>query len=302
MLKIHREPFIQDITEDWMLDKELQLFIKREDVIHPLVSGNKWRKLKYNLEEAERQGHSKLLTFGGAYSNHIYATAAAANEAGFESVGIIRGDELANKPLNKTLSFAKDQSMHLHFIDRNSYRQKTESNFLNQLEDKFGEFFLIPEGGTNGQAIKGTAEILNNETKAFDYITVSVGTGGTIAGIIAASKSHQQVIGFSALKGDFLSREIQDLLDEYGGLWGHKPRVSKSWQIENSYHFGGYAKHNRELLAFIEKFGADHGIPLEPIYTGKMMYGLYDLIDKGSFKPGSKILAIHTGGLQGRKD
>ncbi len=295
MLKIHKKPFIQEIKEDWILDKGLQLFIKREDVIHPFVSGNKWRKLKYNLEEARGLGFTKLLTFGGAYSNHIYATAAAAHEEGFEVVGIIRGEELAKKPLNKTLRFAQEQGMHLHFVTRSDYRRKTHEDFLNLLVEKFGEFYMIPEGGTNMLAIKGSAEILDDSTKVFDYITSSVGTGGTLAGIIAASNAEQQVVGFFALKGDFLTEEIKELLKIYG-----KPK--NNWKVNTDYHCGGYAKTPDYLMDFINGFERRHRVLLDPIYTGKMMYGLYDLIDKGAFKSGSKILAIHTGGLQGRKD
>jgi len=303
MLKIHNEPFVQEIKDDLITAKGLRLFIKREDVIHPFISGNKWRKLKYNLEEAKRLGHTKLLTFGGAYSNHIYAVAAAANEAGFDSIGIIRGEELEKKPLNQTLTFAKDQGMLLHFVDRASYREKKDSRFLNQLEDQFGNFYLIPEGGTNELAIKGTAEILNDTTDTFDYVTSSVGTGGTISGIITAAKPHQQVIGFSALKGEFLIEEVNKLLKNYGDLSGHQPlEKTAAWRLETTYHCGGYAKTPAYLMEFIAAFEQKHHTLLDPIYTGKMMYGLYDLIAKGAFKSNSSILAIHTGGLQGRKD
>ena len=303
MLRIHKEPFIQNITEDWMLDTGLQLFIKREDVIHPYVSGNKWRKLKYNLEEAKQQGFSKLLTFGGAFSNHIYATAAAAKEAGLVSVGIIRGEELARKPLNKTLTFSHEQGMRLHFVSRADYREKTALSFLNILKEQFGDFYLIPEGGTNPLAIKGTTEILNDDTKVYDYITASVGTGGTIAGIITAAEPHQQVVGFSALKGDFLFAEVNRLITENDGLWGHKSwkATDANWHLKTNYHCGGYAKTPDYLMAFIEAFEKKHQVLLDPIYTGKMMYGIYDLIESGYFKRGSQILAIHTGGLQGRK-
>lgn len=295
MLKIYEEPYIQEIKEGWIQDKGIQLFIKREDVIHPYVSGNKWRKLKYNLEEAQQLGHSKLLTFGGAFSNHIYATAAAAKEAGLESVGVIRGDELAKKPLNKTLTFAKGQGMHLHFVSRENYRQKTSAVFLKELKAQFGDFFLIPEGGTNVLALQGTAEILNTTTSNFNYIATSSGTGGTAAGIIAASLPQQEVIAFSALKGEFLNDDIAELL-----------RLNKTpksnWRVETGYHCGGYAKMPDYLMEFIASFEVQHRIPLDPVYTGKMIYGIYDLIKKGFFKPDAQILAIHTGGLQGRKE
>jgi len=292
MLKIYKEPFIQNITEKWMEDKGLQLFIKREDVIHPYVSGNKWRKLKYNLEKARSKGYKNLLTFGGAYSNHIYATAAAANEAGIGSIGVIRGEELANKPLNKTLQFAVKQGMRLHFITREKYRNKYDPTLLDDLKRSQGEFYLIPEGGTNELAIKGTKEIMDESTGEFDIICSSVGTGGTIAGIIEGMNDNQQAIGFSALKGDFLKDEVQNLLTG--------PGKNKNWSINTNYHFGGYAKSSDELVDFTNNFEREHKFLLDPIYTSKMLYGIYDLMQKSVFKKGDKILAIHTGGLQGR--
>lgn len=295
MLKLYQEPFIQEITEDWMLDKGLRLFIKREDLIHPTVSGNKWRKLKYNLEEAKKQGKSTLLTFGGAYSNHIYATAAAAKEEGFKSIGVIRGEELANKPLNKTLTFAKERGMEFYFVDRSAYRQKHTEEFIAELTQKFGSFYLIPEGGTNDLAIKGAMEILNEQTKPFDIICLPVGTGGTISGVITASSSHQQIIGFSVLKGDFLQKEVDELLVQYSG------QPYSNYQIETTYHFGGYAKITEELKSFIIDFEQKHQIPLDQVYTGKMMFGIFDKMKRGVFSKGTTILAVHTGGLQGKQ-
>jgi len=276
-----------------MEDKGLQLFIKREDVIHPYVSGNKWRKLKYNLEEARNKGYQNLLTFGGAYSNHIYATAAAANEAGFSSVGVIRGEELVNKPLNKTLQFAEVRGMRLHFITREKYRNKYDPKLLDDLKSSQGDFYLIPEGGTNELAIKGTQEIMDESTAEFDIICSSVGTGGTIAGIIEGMNESQQAIGFSALKGDFLKDEVQSLLTG--------PAKNKNWSINTDYHFGGYAKSSKKLVDFMNSFEKKHKVLLDPIYTTKMMFGIYDMIKKDMFKAGEKILVIHTGGLQGRK-
>jgi len=295
MLKIYQEPFIQEITEPWMLDKGLRLFIKREDLIHPSVSGNKWRKLKYNLEEAKKQGKSTILTFGGAYSNHIYATAAAAKEAGLQSIGVIRGEELADKPLNPTLTFARDKGMELYFVERSAYRQKHDEAFVERLREQFGDFYLVPEGGTNKLAIKGSAEIVNDEVKKFDVIALAVGTGGTISGIINAAAPNQQVIGISSLKGDFLKIEVQHLLKDYCG------KTFDNWQIATDYHFGGYAKVTDKLLDFIKTFQARHQIPLDPIYTGKMMFGIHDIMQKGKFAKGTKILTIHTGGLQGAR-
>jgi 1-aminocyclopropane-1-carboxylate deaminase len=294
MLKLHSQPIIQEIKEDWITEKGIKLFIKREDLIHPFVSGNKWRKLKYNLEEARSQNKKTLLTFGGAYSNHIYATAAAVNEAGFNSIGVIRGEELEEKELNHTLSFARENGMQLHFVSREEYRSKDEKSYLQNLKKLFGDFFLLPEGGTNNLAIKGCEEIVDSAVKTFDIIGLSVGTGGTISGIISAAETNQKILGFSALKGDFLIKEVEELLINYSG------KTYDNWSIETNYHFGGYAKTKGELLEFIDNFENKNNIPLDQVYTGKMMFGLYDKIIKGEFETGSKILAIHTGGLQGK--
>jgi 1-aminocyclopropane-1-carboxylate deaminase len=294
MLKIYQQPIVQEIS-DALFDKwKVRVFIKREDLIHPYVSGNKWRKLKYNLEEARNQNRKTLLTFGGAYSNHIYATSAAAKEAGFLSIGVIRGEELGEKELNHTLTFAKENGMHLHFVSREEYRSKDEKSYLQNLKKLFGDFFLLPEGGTNNLAIKGSEEIVDNTVKTFDIIGLSVGTGGTISGIISAAETNQKILGFSALKGDFLIKEVEELLINYSG------KTYDNWSIETKYHFGGYAKTKGELLEFIENFENKHNIPLDQVYTGKLMFGIYDKIIKGEFETGSKILAIHTGGLQGK--
>lgn len=271
---------------------QIDLRILRLDQTHPEISGNKWFKLKYNLLEAKKQGHSKLLTFGGAYSNHIYAVAAAAKLFSFESIGIIRGE--AHKQLNPTLEFATKSGMHLKYVDRGSYRRKSEAEFINQLKEELGEFYLIPEGGTNQLAIKGAAEIAELINGNIDYYCLPVGTGGTIAGLISGLKGNGKVIGFSALKGSFLQKEVEQLLSD------HSENPMKNWSIQNDYHFGGYAKTKPELMHFILEIERDFKLELEPIYTGKMLYGIIDLIEKGSFETGSKILAIHTGGLQGR--
>ena len=283
---------IQQIHFSEINAKEISLFIKREDELHPFISGNKYRKLTYNLAEASKQHKTTLLTFGGAYSNHIAATAAAGFEHGFKTIGIIRGDELANNATaiknNPTLQFAAAQGMQFYFVSRTIYRDKASPQFLNMLKEKFGNFYLVPEGGTNKFAVKGCEEILGNDTQKFDVICTAVGTGGTISGIINTSNKHQQVIGFPALKGDFLTQDIKKYILK-----------NKQWHLNTNYHFGGYAKVSKELIIFINKFKTETGILLDPVYTGKMMFGIVDLIQKGFFKKGSKILAIHTGGLQG---
>lgn len=265
-----------------------QVFVKPDYLNHIFISGNKYRKLKYNLEEAKSMQKDTLLTFGGAFSNHIVAVAAAGNEFGFKTVGVIRGEELNDKINdNPTLSFAKSQGMVFKFISRSDYRDKTSEKFIDKLRSEFEDFYLIPEGGTNNLAVKGCAEILTEEDMVFDYICCPVGTGGTISGIINSSFAHQKVLGFSALKENFLDKEIKAFVNK------------DNWKLMRNYHFGGYAKINNELIEFINQFKDLYNIPLDPIYTGKMMYGITDMIEKGEIEKDAKVLAIHTGGLQG---
>ena len=269
----------------------IELFIKREDKLHPIISGNKFRKLKYNIQEAKRLGHTTLLTFGGAFSNHILAVAGAGAEFGFKTIGIIRGEELESKiNENPTLAKTQELGMQFHFVSRTAYRDKESSSFISFLCEKFGNFYLVPEGGTNDLAIKGCEEILTSEDKSyFTHIACAVGTGGTISGLINSSTEKQQLIGFSSLKGAFLSEVIRNFV------------VKTNWSISDAYHFGGYGKVNDELIQFLNSFYSQTAIPLDPVYTGKMVFGVLDLIEKGYFPPNAKILMIHTGGLQGIK-
>lgn len=266
----------------------ISLHIKREDLIHPIVSGNKFRKLKYNLIQAKVENKETLLTFGGAFSNHIAAVAFAGKEQGFKTIGIIRGNELREKiSENPTLQFAQDCGMQFEFVSREEYRHKTEAGFLEKLKHEFGDFYLVPEGGTNELAIKGCEEILTKEDAQFDFVCCAVGTGGTISGIINSILPHQKVLGFPALKGDFLNNEIRNFAQ------------NENWELISDYHFGGYGKVNPELIAFINQFYKDNKVPLDPIYTAKMVFGVMDLIEKNYFPENSKILLIHTGGIQG---
>jgi 1-aminocyclopropane-1-carboxylate deaminase len=267
---------------------EITLHIKREDLIHPFISGNKFRKLKYNLLQAKAEEKSKLLTFGGAFSNHIAALAYAGKENNLETIGIIRGDELESKiSENPTLTFAQNCGMKFEFVTREVYKTKASNAFIEDLKGRYGDFYLVPEGGTNSLAVKGCEEILTDEDYDFTHICCAIGTGGTISGLINSAKSNQKIIGFPALKGDFLSDDIR------------KFATNSNWEVQLDYHFGGYAKINEELIRFINDFYKQTNIPLDPIYTGKMMFGIVDLINKGYFPKGAKILAIHTGGLQG---
>lgn len=278
-----------EVKNQFVLSKNtVDVFIKREDLIHPFVSGNKYRKLKYNLLKAKEDGHSVLLTFGGAFSNHIAAVAFAGKENNFKTIGVIRGDELREKiDENPTLKFAQENGMQFEFISRAQYSDKENPEFEKELMNKFGDFYLIPEGGTNELAVKGCEEILVADDAQFDYICCAVGTGGTISGISNSVLAHQKVLGFPALKGDFLKKEIR------------KFASNENWELIADYHFGGYGKVNLELIEFINNFYQDNNVPLDPVYTGKLVFGVLDLIGKKYFPDNSKILIIHTGGLQG---
>lgn len=266
----------------------VKVFIRREDLLHPHISGNKFRKLKYNLQEAKNKNAKTLLTFGGAFSNHIAALAYAGKKYNFATIGVIRGNELENNfDKNPTLQFAKECGMQFYFISREQYREKTSTLFLEHLIEKFNAFYLVPEGGTNQFAIKGCEEILNSSDSEYDFIACAVGTGGTISGIINSSEKHQKILGFPALKGAFLQKDIANFAKK------------DNWELIHDYNFGGYAKINFELIRFINEFQGKNKIPLDPVYTGKMVFGIQDLLNKNYFPENSKLLLIHTGGLQG---
>ncbi|NJN26048.1 MAG: 1-aminocyclopropane-1-carboxylate deaminase/D-cysteine desulfhydrase [Cyclobacteriaceae bacterium] len=286
-------PIVQ--INDTIIDRSgVQLFIKREDLTDTYISGNKFRKLKYNLLNAKAGGYTTLLTFGGAFSNHIHAVAYAGFKFGFKTIGIIRGEEVL--PLNPTLEDAAAFGMEFQYISRESYRHKKNPAFIDKLRDDLGAFYLIPEGGSNTLAVKGCAEILIGIEKDFDHICCACGTGGTIAGLIASMAGKKKVWGFPALKnGAFLKNDIAALLH------GYASEPYQNWDLVIDYHFGGYARYTYELVSFINRFKKAHKIQLDPIYTGKLMFGIYQLIANGFFVSGSKILAIHTGGFQGIK-
>ena len=277
----------EKITTSWSDSAGIELFIKREDLIHPLVSGNKFRKLKYNLLEAKDKGYKQVLSFGGAFSNHIHALSAAGSLMGFKTIGIIRGEK--QEILNPTLKFASENGMQLEWISRELYRDKHLPEFLATIKEKFPRTYIIPEGGTNELAIKGCEEILQDISFNPDYICTAVGTGGTIAGLINSSLSNQKVLGFSALKGEWIKDEVKKLVSN----------AYSNWEVFTDYHFGGYAKMTSELIQFIDEFHSETNIQLEPIYTGKMFYGIKKMCESHLFIPNSRILTLHTGGLQG---
>ncbi|MBE9205308.1 1-aminocyclopropane-1-carboxylate deaminase/D-cysteine desulfhydrase [Nostoc sp. LEGE 06077] len=288
----------QQIHSNIIESAGVELFVLRLDLMHPWVNGNKWYKLKYNLLEAEEKSFSTLLTFGGAYSNHIFATAAAGKLFGLQTIGIIRGEE--RLPLNPTLSFAVQQGMQLVYCDRTSYRQRHTPELHAQLRERYGEVFIIPEGGSNLNGVRGCTEILP-EANDFDVICVACGTGTTFAGILLSLTQKQRGIAFPVLKnGGFLKQEIDSLLESYLASGLPTPNNSLcSWELICNYHFGGYAKINDELLKFSQQFQQTYDIPLDYVYTAKMFYGVMDLLQQGFFRKGDRILLIHTGGLQG---
>lgn len=282
---------VQLLADPFGPEVPIRLWLKRDDRLHPLVSGNKWRKLKYNLLAARDRGLYTLLTFGGAYSNHLYATAAAGRAFGFQTVGIVRGNELASQPRNPTLAFCEAAGMHLHFVDRAAYQRKNDPDFVADLQTRFGPCYVLPEGGTNDLARRGTAEILPEITAWFghppDFVCCAVGTGGTLAGLAQSATPDTTVLGFLSLKAA-----------DFQLPFGLKP--SENLRLLSDYHFGGYGKTTPELLEFIRDVEQRTGVLLEQVYTGKMLYGIYDLTRRGYFPKNATVVAIHTGGLQGR--
>lgn len=294
----HSPTPIEAIKDQVFTDAGVQFFLKRDDLLRMgpglTLCGNKWRKLKYNLQAAAQAGHQRLLTYGGAFSNHIAAVAGAGAAFGFETIGIIRGERPSG--LNPTLRFAQSCGMEFHFVSRSAFQEKNSPVFQTDLKKAFGTYYDLPEGGTNPLAIKGCEELASETLNQCGpqpphYWAVSVGTGGTAAGLIRRVPNDSEVLGFSALKGGFLKEMVREWLPATASL----PR----WRILTGYHFGGYARHQPALLQFINAFYQQQGIALDPIYTGKMVYGIYHLARTGFFPRGSRVLAIHTGGLQG---
>lgn len=270
----------------------VKIFMKRLDLIHPSISGNKWFKLKYNLVDARENGFDTLVTFGGAFSNHIYATAAAGKEYGFKTIGIIRGEEHSN--LNPTLEFAASQGMRFVYVTRSDYRKKHLQDFTNWIHKKFGNVYIVPEGGTNQLALKGCREIPPLIEIDYDYLCTPCGTAGTLSGLITGLSGKNKILGFSVLRGgSFLIKQAERLIIEFS------QNEYSNWSINLDYHFGGYAKINRELILFIRQFEEINGIILDPVYTGKMMYGIMALAKEGFFNENVSIVALHTGGVQG---
>ena len=287
---------LQELFEPVAAAYGVRLLLWRDDLMNPDLPGNKARKLKYNLAAARQQGHHTLLTFGGAYSNHIAAVAAAGRLLGFRTIGLIRGDEpAAGAALNPTLAQATADGMSLHYLDRPAYRRRAEPEFVAEQLARFGPAYVLPEGGTNALALPGCAELVAEirHQVEFDALAVAVGTGGTLAGLLTGLAGQQHAVGVAALKnGSFLRAEIDALTQSSAGL------TCDNYSLQTDYHFGGYAKYSAGLLGFIQQFQARHGVLLDPIYTGKLLFGVLDLIGTGYFRRGSMVVAIHTGGQQ----
>ncbi len=319
---------LDELTDDRLARAGIRLYLKRDDLINPAFPGNKWRKLSLNLDAARRAGHSALLTFGGAYSNHIRATAAAGQAFGFATIGVIRGEE--HRPLNPSLREAAATGMRLAYLDRATYRRKTDPDVIAALQDQFGDFYLLPEGGSNGLAARGCARIPAEIGVPFDVICCPCGTGGTLAGIAGGLRDGQQAIGFSALRGGgrFLPAAVEALQREASSdpsaaaaspspasptplappapapLAPAPPATlttaatqapQGNWEIDDRFHFGGFARRTAELDRFIAEFTARHGLTLEWVYVAKMMYGIYAHAGDGSFAPGTTVVAVITG-------
>lgn len=287
--KINENNYIQQIDSSFLKKRNIYLGIKRDDLLHPLIGGNKWRKLKYNLAHMQKVNKTELLTFGGAFSNHIHACAAAGKEFDIKTRAIIRGPQLDED--NPTIRFAKQCGMQLHVVNRIEYRQRHDEAYLQSLQVRFPNAFILPEGGTNEYALLGCKELVDSLPK-HDYLICPTGSGGTLAGLIEGSKLNTQIIGIAVLKqAQYLKEEIKKL--------SSKAKNQNNWQLLTDFHGGGYGRFTPSLWQFCQDMQHTYNLPLEPVYSGKMMHALWQLIEQDYFAPGSKIIAVHTGGLQG---
>lgn len=279
MLDLQLPSPVAELHDDRLCSAGVRVLLKRDDLIHPEVPGNKWRKLKYNVAPAHEAG--TLLTFGGAYSNHLRATAAVGQYYGFETIGVVRGEE--QLPLNPSLAYAAARGMRLTYLDRTSYRLKTSADVLDALRDEFGDFYLLPEGGSNPAAVRGCAELTAEIAEPFDAVFCAVGSGGTVAGLAAGMR--QPVIGVPVLKAPLEGDIITLQQDTYGNRVGN-------WRLAPDYHFGGYARRTPKLDSFIADFASRHGLLLDWVYEAKMMYALFDQVRLGAVTPGTTVVAL----------
>lgn len=296
------EFILQTLESDLCAKHDIQLDIVRLDLVDETISGNKWFKLKHNLSTARELNYKRVLSYGGCHSNHLHALAAAGKRFGFETIGVVRGDEPKN--YSATLQDLLEYGMVLKFISRGSYRNKNMEGLISALKKEFGEFFLIPEGGSNLLGVKGCAEMVSplwdQPATKIDYLVLGCGTGATLAGAVVGAGGRCKVLGISALKGaDYLNDNVLSLISSFNLSQGCADLPLGEWRIIHDYHFGGFAKIKPELVQFMDTFSIDTGIPIEPVYVGKTLFAVYDLIKTGQIPPGARIVVIHTGGLQG---
>lgn len=286
-LSLWSQPGLTTIREELFDRHDVQVDLLRLDQLHPQVSGNKWFKLKYNLMDAIRLSAAGIVSFGGAYSNHLHALAYAGHRIGMPTTGIVRGEAVSNP----TMDDCRRWGMHVHFVSRTAYRVRHTEMFLEQVQQQFPAYAVVPEGGNNAAGRRGSAEILDGiELSPYTHIGLSVGSGATLCGVLEAGLTHQHVLGFAALK------QAAYLKDE---IAAHSDKTN--WSLIEDAHEGGFGKFTPALLQFMHEFETKHGIELDVVYTAKMMKAVYGMIAGGQMPAGSRMLLIHTGGLQGNR-
>ncbi|TKB47872.1 1-aminocyclopropane-1-carboxylate deaminase/D-cysteine desulfhydrase [Thalassotalea mangrovi] len=291
-IKLNLPSPIQSIEHPLLQQQRIKVWVKRDDLIHPIISGNKWRKLTANIENCIALGQNQVVSFGGAYSNHIHALAFAGKQFGIKTTGIIRGE--SRYASNYTLRWAEHWGMQLRFVNRNTYRLREDPVFLSDLQRQFPLARIIPEGGSNKLALRGVGQLIDELDKqlSFDYLLCPVGSGGTLAGLIQGSDNRHQILGISVLKQqDYLHAQVEHLLDN--------PQRYRNWQILNQYHCGGYGKFQPSHLQKMCDLQQQLSLPIEPVYSGKMLLAFWEMMQQHQFAPGSRIVLLHTGGLQG---
>jgi 1-aminocyclopropane-1-carboxylate deaminase len=284
---------LQEAADERFTAHGVRLLLKRDDLLHPELVGNKWRKLVPNLRSALTAGHHTLLTFGGAYSNHLRSTAAAGRLLGLHTIGVVRGEELAARPLNDSLARCAAHGMRLHFVSRKEYRERHEPHFADRLRDRFGAFYLLPEGGSNALAVRSCAGLgreLDHAAQRPDVVAIACGTGGTLAGLAAGLGPGQSALGVPVLKGGFLAAEVHRLqIAAFGGPRG-------DWELADGFHHGGYGRTPPQLAEFAADFARRHGLPpLDCSYVAKLIFALTELAGRGAFPPGTTVAAVITG-------
>lgn len=284
---------LQPIYHPVFTQHKITVQVKRDDMIDHVVSGNKWRKLQHNLLHAKNSGARGIITFGGCFSNHIHASAFACKQQGLNAIGIIRG-ELANQH-NYTLAWAKYWGMQLNFVDRKTYRLRNNQTYLSSLQQLYPDYLIVPEGGSNTLALTGMTDVINelNSQAQFDTIMTPVGSGGTLAGLVLGDKNQHQLLGVAVLKqGEYLNEQVKELLPQ-------QAKAYDNWHIFTQYHGGGYAKFSEGDVNDLLAFNEETGVTFEPVYSGKMILALLDLVKQGYFPKHHRIVLLHTGGLQG---